>query len=302
VADNHFRLLTPGRLDNSRQVVYEQRRRTVIQRLLHDKRAVIAALILAALTLVTLFAFLSPYDPNQLSVQNKLLAPSTAHWFGTDDHGRDYLTRVLYGGRVSLAVGLLSMLIAVGLGTLIGTVSGYLGGLIDSLLMRFLDVFMSLPAFFVLMILNAYLKPSIRNMIIIIGLLSWMDTARIVRSQTMSLKQQEFMLYARSIGLSMQRMILKHIIPGVLPSIVVAASLNVANAILTESALSFLGLGVRPPASSWGSMLNNAQGYIGQATYLAVFPGILILIVILSFNVLGDALRDALETRNRQGV
>jgi peptide/nickel transport system permease protein len=226
---------------------------------------------------------------------DKLHYPSWSHWFGTDDHGRDYLTRVLYGGQVSLAVGLFSMLIAVSLGTIIGTVSGYLGGLIDGLFMRFLDVFMSLPSFFILMILNAYLKPSVQNMIIIIGLLSWMDVSRIVRSQAMSIKEQEFMLYVKSIGMNMWRVIFKHLIPGVMPSIVVAASLNVANAILTESALSFLGLGVQPPASSWGSMLNNAQGYIGTASYLAIFPGVLILVVILSFNVIGDALRDALE-------
>jgi peptide/nickel transport system permease protein len=271
---------------------------SAIYRLLHDRRAIAAGIVLIVLSIVCLLAFLSPYDPNHLSLQERLLPPSSSHWFGTDDHGRDYLTRILYGGRVSLSVGLLSMVIATTLGTIIGTVSGYLGGFIDSLLMRFLDIFMSLPSFFVLMILNAYLKPSVRNIIIIIGLLSWMDVARIVRSQTMSIKEQEFMLYARSIGVKMWRAIFRHIVPGVMPSIVVAASLNVANAILTESALSFLGLGVQPPASSWGSMLNHAQEYIGTATYLAFFPGVLILAVILSFNVLGDVLRDALEPRN----
>ncbi|WP_338000562.1 ABC transporter permease [Sporolactobacillus sp. CQH2019] len=292
--DGRFELLNQGSIVTE-QVTYKERRETVLYRLIHDRRAVTAGSVLIVLTIVCLFAFLSPYDPNQLSIADKLRAPSWAHWFGTDDHGRDYLTRILYGGRVSLAVGLLSMLIAVSLGTLIGTVSGYLGGGVDSLFMRTLDVFMTLPSFFILMILNAYLKPSVANMIIIIGLLSWMDVARIVRSQTMSIKEQEFMLYAQSIGVRMWRAIFKHLIPGVMPSIVVAASLNVANAILTESALSFLGLGVQPPASSWGSMLNNAQDYIGTAGYLAIFPGVLILIVILSFNIIGDALRDAIE-------
>jgi peptide/nickel transport system permease protein len=292
--DVRYELLNPATLV-SKQVTYTERRETVLYRLFRDRRAVTAGSVLVLLSIICLLAFLSPYDPNQLSIVDKLHAPSWAHWFGTDDHGRDYFTRILYGGQVSLAVGLLSMLIAVSLGTIVGTVSGYLGGVIDSLFMRFLDVFMSLPSFFILMILNAYLKPSVQNMIIIIGLLSWMDVARIVRSQTMSIKEQEFMLYAKSIGVKMWRTIFKHLIPGVMPSIVVAASLNVANAILTESALSFLGLGVQPPASSWGSMLNNAQGYLGTASYLAIFPGILILIVILSFNVIGDALRDALE-------
>lgn len=281
-----------------KQVIYSVRNRSTVSRLLHDRRAVFCMAILLLLVLLCLFAFLSPYDPNHLSIQERLNPPSAAHWFGTDDHGRDYLTRVLYGGRVSLSVGFLSMLIAVLVGISIGTISGYLGGIIDSLFMRFLDLFMSLPSFFLLMILNAYLKPSVRNIIIIIGLLSWMDVARIVRSQTMSLKEQEFMLYSRTIGESMGRTIIRHVVPGAMPSIVVAASLNVANAILTESALSFLGLGVQPPASSWGSMLNNAQGYIGTADYLAVFPGVLILIVILSFNILGDTLRDALEPKD----
>jgi ABC-type dipeptide/oligopeptide/nickel transport systems, permease components len=295
--DDHFERL-PQVKYLSRQVAYKGRRESVVYRLCHDRRAITAGIVLIIMSAFCLFAFLSKYDPNQLSLQERLLSPSPAHWFGTDDHGRDYFTRVLYGGRVSLSVGLFSMVIATILGTIIGTISGYLGGFIDSLFMRFLDIFMSLPSFFVLMILNAYLKPSVQNIIIIIGLLSWMDVARIVRSQTMSIKEQEFMLYARSIGVKMWRAIFKHIVPGVMPSIVVAASLNVANAILTESALSFLGLGVQPPASSWGSMLNHAQEYIGTATYLAIFPGVLILIVILSFNVLGDALRDALEPRN----
>lgn len=297
MSDDHFERL-PQNFHTSRQVAYKGRRESVTYRLLHDRRAIAAALVLIIMSVVCLFAFLSPYDPNHLSLSERLLPPSSSHWFGTDDHGRDYFTRILYGGRVSLSVGLFSMMIATILGTIIGTISGYLGGFTDSLFMRFLDIFMSLPSFFVLMILNAYLKPSVQNIIIIIGLLSWMDVARIVRSQTMSIKEQEFMLYAKSIGVKMWRSIFRHIIPGVMPSIVVAASLNVANAILTESALSFLGLGVQPPASSWGSMLNNAQEYIGTATYLAVFPGILILVVILSFNVLGDALRDALEPRS----
>lgn len=295
--DERFELL-PHIAQSSGQVAYKERRESVLYRLCHDKRAIAACIVLIIISAFCLFAFLSPYDPNYLSIQDKLLSPSATHWFGTDDHGRDYFTRVLYGGRVSLAVGLFSMLIAVFLGTIVGTVSGYLGGFVDSFFMRFLDIFMSLPSFFVLMILNAYLKPSVQNIIIIIGLLSWMDVARVVRSQTMSIKEQEFMLYARAIGVRMWRAIFKHIVPGVMPSIVVAASLNVANAILTESALSFLGLGVQPPASSWGSMLNNAQGYIGTATYLAVFPGVLILVVILSFNILGDTLRDALEPKN----
>ncbi|MBA3925643.1 ABC transporter permease [Listeria rustica] len=274
------------------------RERTFWHFLLSEKRGLISIGILVLLALACGLAFLSPYDPNALSIQDKLLPPSSSHWFGTDDHGRDYFTRVLYGGRVSLTVGFLAMLIALVVGTVAGTISGFFGGIVDSLLMRFLDIFMSIPSFFLLMILNAYLKPGIGNIILIIGLLSWMDVARIVRAETLSLKEREFILYSKSSGAGVWHIIVRHIIPNAMPSIVVAASLNIAAAILTESALSFLGLGVQQPNSSWGSMLNNAQGYIGDATYLALFPGALILLTILSFNVLGDVFRKGLEPRD----
>ncbi|EUJ48949.1 ABC transporter permease [Paenilisteria rocourtiae] len=274
------------------------RERTFWHFLLSEKRGLISIGILLFLALACSLAFLSPYDPNALSIQDKLLPPSSSHWFGTDDHGRDYFTRVLYGGRVSLTVGFLAMLIALVVGTIAGTISGFFGGIVDSLLMRFLDIFMSIPSFFLLMILNAYLKPGIGNIILIIGLLSWMDVARIVRAETLSLKEREFILYSKSSGAGVWHIIVRHIIPNAMPSIVVAASLNIAAAILTESALSFLGLGVQQPNSSWGSMLNNAQGYIGDATYLALFPGALILLTILSFNVLGDVFRKGLEPRD----
>ncbi|KMT62915.1 putative oligopeptide ABC transporter permease [Paenilisteria newyorkensis] len=274
------------------------RERTFWHFLLSEKRGLISIGILVLLALACGLAFLSPYDPNALSIQDKLLPPSSSHWFGTDDHGRDYFTRVLYGGRVSLTVGFLAMLIALVVGTVAGTISGFFGGIVDSLLMRFLDIFMSIPSFFLLMILNAYLKPGIGNIILIIGLLSWMDVARIVRAETLSLKEREFILYSKSSGAGVWHVIIRHIIPNAMPSIVVAASLNIAAAILTESALSFLGLGVQQPNSSWGSMLNNAQGYIGDATYLALFPGALILLTILSFNVLGDVFRKGLEPRD----
>lgn len=263
--------------------------------LLHDKRAVFALSVLVILTLASLLAFVSPYDQNALSATERLMPPSASHWFGTDDHGRDYLTRVLYGGRISITVGLLSMVIAIVVGTLAGTISGYFGGVIDNLMMRFLDIFMSIPSFFLLMILNAYLKPGIANIIIIIGLLSWMDVARIVRAETLTLKGREFVLYAKSSGANVMRIIVKHIIPNALPSIVVAASLNIAGAILTESALSFLGLGVQQPNASWGSMLNNAQGFMANASYLALFPGVFILLTILAFNILGDVFRKAMS-------
>ncbi|GAB1157294.1 ABC transporter permease [Paenibacillus illinoisensis] len=263
----------------------------------HQKLGIAAVIILGIFVLASLFAFLSPHDPNEIVVMERLQQPSADHWFGTDDYGRDYLARALYGGRVSLAVGFLSMAIAVIVGTLVGTVSGYFGGWVDNTLMRIVDVLMSIPSFFLMLILNAYLKPGIGTIIVIIGVLSWMNIARIVRAEAMSVKQREYVLYARVSGQKSFRIIMKHIIPNIMPTIIVAATINIAGAILMESSLSFLGLGVKQPNSSWGSMLNDAQGFISEAPYMAIFPGLFILLTVLSFNFLGDVFRVAFEPK-----
>ena len=254
---------------------------------------VLMAIIIAA----SILAPLSPYDPDQYDLMNKLALPSLAHPFGTDDLGRDYFTRALYGGRVSLTVGFFAMLVSVALGTVVGTVSGYVGGVVDMLLMRLLDIIMSVPTFLLIIIINAYVKPGLPTMIFIIAIFSWMGVARIVRAETMSLKERDFVLAAKNLGASDFVIIFRHIIPNMSSSIIVAASLSIARAILTESSLSFLGFGVRLPNSSWGSMLQNAQSQILYNPFLAVFPGLLILITVLSFNVLGDVLRSALEPK-----
>jgi len=277
--------------------VYESRSASAWRIFLRDRRAMVASGILLLLIVLSALAFLSPYDPNELAVDQKLLPPSGSHWFGTDEYGRDYFTRILYGGQVSLAVGFFAMIISVSIGILVGTVSGYFGGVIDNILMRILDIFMSLPSFFLIMILSAYLKLGIVSIILIIGLLSWMEVARIVRAQTLTLKSREYVLYAKTTGASLGRIIWKHVIPGTIPSITVAASLNIAYAILTESSLSFLGLGIKQPDSSWGSMLNSAQGFMSNAAYLAIFPGIFIVLLILSFNIIGDSLQKITEPK-----
>lgn len=277
--------------------VYESRSASAWRIFLRDRRAMVASGILLLLIVLSALAFLSPYDPNELAVDQKLLPPSGSHWFGTDEYGRDYFTRILYGGQVSLAVGFFAMIISVSIGILVGTVSGYFGGVIDNILMRILDIFMSLPSFFLIMILSAYLKLGIVSIILIIGLLSWMEVARIVRAQTLTLKNREYVLYAKTTGASLGRIIWKHVIPGTIPSITVAASLNIAYAILTESSLSFLGLGIKQPDSSWGSMLNSAQGFMSNAAYLAIFPGIFIVLLILSFNIIGDSLQKITEPK-----
>lgn len=262
-----------------------------------NKLGVISLSIIIILIVSSVFAFLSPYDGNKIDIASRLMPPSIEHIFGTDDMGRDYFTRALYGSRVSLTVGFASMIVSTIIGTITGTISGYLGGTVDNIIMRLIDILMCIPTFFIILILNAYLKPGIQNIIIIIGLFSWMGMARIVRAETLSLKEREFVLCAKVLGAGSGRIIFKHIIPNVIPSVIVASTINIATAILMESSLGFLGLGVRQPNSSWGSMLQNAQGYIGDAANLAIFPGILILLTVLSFNVLGDILRNAFDPK-----
>lgn len=254
-------------------------------------------IILVLFTIAAALAFLSPHDPNALNALERLKPPSAAHWFGTDDYGRDYFTRALYGGRVSLTVGFASMILATGIGVVVGVVSGYFGGWIDNLLMRLVEVVMSIPSFLILLLLSVFLKPSVSNIILIISLLMWMNIARIVRAETMSLKEREYVLYARASGQGAFGIIRRHILPNLVPIVIVGATNNIASAIMMESSLSFLGFGVQAPNATWGSMLNNAQGLIAQAPYLAVFPGLFILLTVLSFNVLGDILRVGFEPK-----
>ncbi len=265
-----------------------------------NKSIKIYVCIISILILSSIFAFLSPYDPTKIDINNKLVSPNKKHIFGTDDLGRDYFTRALYGGRVSLTVGFISMIISMTIGTLIGAISGYFGGRIDSFLMRTVDIIMSIPSFFIILIINAYFKPGITSIILIIGLFGWTSVARIVRSETLTLKEREYVLCSKTLGGNNFWIIFRHIIPNILSTIIVSSTLNVASAILTESSLSFLGFGIVEPFSSWGSMLRNAQKYMQDAPYLAAFPGILILLTVLSFNVLGDMLRDVLDPRNIQ--
>ena len=270
----------------------------ILRNLKESKLAIISLILIGILCLACIFAFLSPYDPNKIDLANRLKPPSLKHLFGTDDMGRDYFTRALYGGRVSLTVGFSVMIIATAIGTLVGTISGYLGGIVDSLIMRTLDILMSIPTFFLILILNIYLKPSIWTIVIIISLFSWMDVARIIRSETLSIKEREYVTCAISQGIPSFKIILTHIVISVIPSVMVAASINVASAILMESSLSFLGLGIQPPNASWGSMLQKAQEYMMDMPTLAVFPGVLILITVLSFNVLGDLIKESFQGKN----
>ncbi|MBS6508801.1 MAG: ABC transporter permease [Paraclostridium bifermentans] len=262
-----------------------------------NKLAIPAIGIIVIFTIASVFAFLSPYDPNQIDPINRLLRPSLTHLFGTDDVGRDYFTRSLYGGRISLMVGFMAMIISTLVGTIIGAISGYFGGKIDDFIMRSIDILMCIPTFFLILVINSYLGASVKNLILIIGFLGWMSIARIVRGETLSVKEREYVLYAKASGQSSFKIITKHIIPSILPTIIVSATINIATAILLESSLSFLGVGVTQPNASWGSMLKDAQSYLMDAPYLAFFPGMFILLTVLSFNLIGDVLRNVFDPK-----
>lgn len=262
-----------------------------------NKLALAGLIIIFIFVLLSIFAFLTPFDPNKIDIVNRLKFPDNINIFGTDSMGRDYFTRALYGGRVSLTVGFMSMIISTLVGTVVGTVSGYFGGKIDSFIMRVLDILMCIPTFFLILVINSFLGSNIRNIILVIGLLGWMSVARVVRSETLSVKEREYVLYAKSIGQGWIKIITKHIIPSILPTIIVTSSINIANSILMESSLSFLGLGVKQPNASWGSMLKDAQSFLGDAPYLAILPGIFILLTVLSFNLIGDTLRSSFEAK-----
>ena len=290
-----------AKLENKKTVEISVERQSVWKdiwkELKKNKVAMVSVVLLAILIIAVLLAPLSPYDPYKLDASQKLQGISSSHWFGTDEYGRDYFTRTLYGGRVSLLVGFMSMIMTVVIGTSLGVFSGYVGGKVDMFLMSFTDIFLALPSMLLMVILNTFLKPGLPTLIVVLSLFSWASVARITRAETMSLKERDFVVATQNLGASNFRVIIKHIIPNILGPVIVAASLSVANAILMESSLSFLGLGVQIPRASWGSMLQGAQAHILDYPLLAVYPGVMILITVLSFNLLGDILRNALEPK-----
>ena len=271
--------------------------RDIVTEIRSNPVAILAVVYLFLIITACLLAPLSPYDPNALDILHKYQAPSAEHWFGTDQFGRDYFTRALYGGRVSLTVGFAAMLVTVFIGTTIGIFSGYIGGKLDMLLMRFTDIFLALPSMLLMVVLNSFLTPSMTTLVLVLSLFSWASVARITRAETMSLKERDFVIASKNLGVSNFRIAVAHILPNILGPVTVAASLGVASAILTESSLSFLGLGISVPNASWGSMLDAAQEVALDRPMMAVYPGLLILLTVLSFNILGDVLRSALEPK-----
>ena len=270
------------------------------RRFIANRLAVIALCGIVLLYLAALFApWLAPYDPSAIGdvMQTRYLPPSWAHPFGTDEFGRDLFSRALYGARVSLSVGLLAMLVAVSLGTTYGAIAGYAGGAVDNLLMRIVDAVIAFPKFFLMLILVGIFEANIGLLILILGLTSWTDTARFVRGEILSLKEREFVVAAHALGVRHRLILLRHLIPNALAPVLVSGSLMVGGLIGAEAALSFLGIGVRPPTPSWGNMISAGQDALLVAWWVAFFPGCLLAVTILSFNRLADGLLDALRPK-----
>lgn len=255
-------------------------------------------LIVAIMTLAAIFApLLAPYPPNQEHLNHILEPPSKYFIFGTDRLGRDIFSRLLYGGRVSLWVGFVAVGISIFIGTILGLISGYFRKFIDEMIMRLVDVMLCFPSFFLILAVIAFLEPSLVNIMIVIGLTSWMGVTRLVRAEALSLRERDFVAFAKLAGSSTARILICHILPNVMAPIIVTATLGVAGAILIESSLSFLGLGVQPPMPSWGNMLMEGKITIEIAPWLSIFPGLAILITVLGYNLLGESLRDIFDPR-----
>ena len=265
-----------------------------------NRLAVIGGVIILVLFIAAVLApMLAPYDPAQYDSDKILQPPSSIHLLGTDDRGRDVFSRLLYGTRISLSVGFAAVFISIFLGIIIGSLAGFYGGKVDFILMRLVEIFMTIPAFFLILAIIAFLGPSLFNIMVVIGLTGWTGIARLVRAEFLSLKERDFTEAAEALGIPKRRIIFHHLLPNAMAPIFVAATLGVAGAILTESALSFLGMGVQPPTASWGNMLTDGKATMEIAWWLTVFPGLAILVTVLAYNLLGEGLRDVLDPRLR---
>lgn len=273
-----------------------------LRRFLRNRLAVAGGVVLLIFALAALLApWIAPADPSKIFFTDMRASPSGAHLLGTDELGRDVLSRVIYGARVSLSAGLGSVLGALIVGTLLGLIAGYVRGWLDDLIMRLVDAMLALPFLVLAISLAAILGPSLRNTMIAIAIVTAPVFARITRGEVLAQREREYVQAAQALGASDRRVILRHLLPNISGPLIVQTSLAIANAILAESSLSFLGLGIQPPDPSWGSMLNAARGYLAEAPWMALFPGAAIFLAVLAFNLLGDGLREALDPRSRVG-
>ncbi len=271
------------------------------KRFLKNGPAVAGSIVVLALFAVSLLApWLALYDPNAIDLKQVLMPPSGVHPFGTDPLGRDVFSRMIWGAGISLKVGFVATGIAILIGMVLGALAGYYGRWVDTVIMRFVDIMLCFPTFFLILAVIAFLEPSIWNIMIVIGLTGWMGVTRLVRADFIALKERDFVQAARAIGAGDFRIIFLHILPNAMASVLVTASLGVAGAILTESALSFLGIGVQPPTPSWGNILTAGKDNIDIAWWLSFYPGLAILITVLGYNLLGEGIRDALDPRLRR--
>lgn len=270
------------------------------QRLRRNRMAMLGGGIVLLMFLLAVLAPMTGKDPGAIDIAHRLEPPSWNYLLGTDDLGRDVLTRILYGARISLLVGFVAVGIATSIGIFLGAIAGYYGKWIDATLMRFVDIMLCFPTFFLILAVIAFLEPSIWNIMIIIGLTGWMGVTRLIRAEFLSLRERDFVQAARALGASDRRIIFRHLLPNALSPVLVSATLGVAGAILTESALSFLGIGVQPPTPSWGNMLITGKQTLGTAWWLSAFPGVAILLTVLGYNLLGEGIRDALDPRIRE--
>src|SRR5215813_1951431 len=268
-----------------------------------NQLACAGAVVVGALVLVAILApALAPWDPNRPDMKRILESQSGKHWFGTDQIGRDVFSRLIYGSRISLAVGFVSVGIATLIGIMLGAAAGYHGGLVDGTIMRLVDLMLVFPRFFLLLAVLAYLKPSIWTIMAVIGVTGWMGVARLVRAEFLTLKEREFVVWTESAGAGGWRIVFRHILPNAMAPVLVAMTLGIPAAILTESGLSFLGLGVQPPFATWGNILNEGKDAIELAWWLSLYPGFAILLTVLSYNLLGEGIRDALDPRLRRSA
>ncbi|MBI4667115.1 MAG: ABC transporter permease [Nitrospinae bacterium] len=268
------------------------------RRFRRNKLAVAGGAIVLSLFVVAIFAgIIAPYDPSVIDTARILAPPSSDHILGADDLGRDVFSRMVYGSRISLTVGFVAVGLATTIGVIIGAIAGYFGGWVDNGLMRLVDIMLTIPTFFLILAVIAFLPPSIYTIMVVIGVTGWMGVARLVRAEFLALKRRDFVMAARALGVGDAGIIFRHILPNAMSPVLVSATLDVAGAILTESALSFLGIGVQPPTPSWGNILTLGKDNIEFAWWLSVFPGLAILITVLGYNLLGEGIRDALDPR-----
>jgi len=268
-----------------------------------NRLAVVGGVVVIVLVVLAAFAPLfSPWDPNRPDVKKILADPTRSHPLGTDQLGRDVLSRMLFGARVSLAVGFVSVGIATAIGIVLGALAGYNGGSFDAFIMRLVDLMLVFPRFFLLLAVLAFLRPSIWTIMAVIGLTGWMGVTRLVRAEFLALKEREFVVWSQAIGASGYRVVWRHILPNAMAPVLVAMTLGIPAAILTESGLSFLGLGVQPPYATWGNILNEGKDTIEIGWWLSFYPGVAILVTVLSYNLLGEGIRDALDPRLRQAA